>query len=277
MRWRQMLWATGYKPTLGTTILATMSAYFVNQGLPRVGEITRCSVVADTDKIPLQTSLGTVIAERVVDVLCMLLISGTILLSQLDLLYDFIKQYILLPLHQSYNQNATKITILGCLLTLGFIAFLLWWRRYYRKHKHGILTDIVKGLLAGLTSVFRLKNQWVFWGHTAFIWIMYFVMTWYWFDAFPSIAKFTFTQILFIFAVGNLSRSIPIQAGALPAYIFLVSKALVLLGADVGEAEALVLIIPGIQTLFYIVVGGGCFVFYLLLRNRGQWSGVRGQ
>lgn len=277
IRWRQLLISAGHKPKLGTTILANMSAYFVNQGLPRVGEITRCTVLADTDKVPVQTSLGTVIAERAVDVLCMLVISGTILLSQYKLLYDFVLQFIYNPLVEYYTANSLKFIFAGLILLCVFALFLLWWRGYYRKHKHGFLSDIVKGLLDGLLSVFRLKNQWAFWAHTAFIWFMYFVMTWYWFDVFPSISSFSFTQILFIFAVGNLSRSIPIQAGSLPAYIFLVSKALLLLGADVNEAAALVLIIPGIQTLFYIVAGGGCFAFYLLLRNRGQGSEVRGR
>ena len=68
--------------------------------------------------------------------------------------------------------------------------------------------------------------------------------------------------------MGSFGRSIPIQAGALPAYIFLVSNALVLLGVDATDAATLVLVIPGIQTLFYIVCGGSCFALYLLVRAR---------
>jgi len=186
----------------------------------------------------------------------------------MEIVSDYLMQYILLPLEKYYTNNALKFIVLGTLLLAAGIAFLLWWRSYYRKHKQGKLSSFIKGLLDGLLSVFRLKNQWAFWGHTAFIWFMYFVMTWYWFDVFPSISGFSIGQILFIFAIGNFSRAIPIQAGSLPAYIFLVSKALVLLGADKNEADALVLIIPGIQTLFYIIAGGGCFAAYLLMRAR---------
>jgi glycosyltransferase 2 family protein len=270
LRWRLMVQATGNKPRLGTTVLATMSAYFVNQGLPRVGEVTRCTVLADTDKVPLQTSIGTVIAERVTDILCMLVISTTILLFHLNLLYDFVYQNLYTPLVKLYNENFTKLLVVGFVGLILLTVFLWWWRGYYRKHKDGKLSEIIKGLLDGLLSVFRLKKQWQFWGHTAFIWFMYFVMTWYWFDAFPSIANFTFGQILFIFALGNFSRAIPIQAGALPVYMLLVSQALILLGADPTEAGILVLIIPGIQTLFYLVAGGGCFAVYLLFR--GKWA-----
>jgi hypothetical protein len=265
-----MVQSTGHKPRLGTTVLATMSAYFVNQGLPRVGEVTRCTVLADTDKVPLQTSIGTVIAERVTDVLCMLVISTTILLFHLNILYDFVYQNLYTPLVKLYNENFTKLLIVGVVGLILLAAFLWWWRGYYRKHKDGKLSEIIKGLLDGLLSVFRLKKQAQFWGHTAFIWFMYFVMTWYWFDAFPSIANFTFGQILFIFALGNFSRAIPIQAGALPVYMLLVSQALILLGADPVEAGILVLIIPGIQTLFYLVAGGSCFAIYLLFR--GRWA-----
>ncbi len=270
VRWRLMVQSTGNKPRLGTTVLATMSAYFVNQGLPRVGEVTRCTVLADTDKVPLQISIGTVIAERVTDILCMLVISTTILLFHLNLLYDFVYQNLYTPLVKLYNENFTKLFIVGFVGLFLLTVFLWWWRGYYRKHKHGKLSGIIKGLLDGLLSVFRLKKQWQFWGHTAFIWFMYFVMTWYWFDAFPSISTFTFGQILFIFALGNFSRAIPIQAGALPVYMLLVSQALVLMGADPTEAGILVLIIPGIQTLFYLVAGGGCFAIYLLFR--GKWA-----
>lgn len=268
LRWRLMVQATGHTPRLGTTFLATMSAYFVNQGLPRVGEVTRCTVLADTDKVPLQTSLGTVIAERVTDVLCMLLISGTILLFHLNLLYSFVYQNLYTPLLEMYNANFTKLMVVGTIGLVLLIAFILWWRAYYKKHKHGKLSGILKGLIDGLLSVFRIKKQAAFWGHTAFIWFMYFVMTWYWFDAFPSIATFSFGQILFIFALGNFSRAVPIQAGALPLYMLLVSQALVLLGANPTDAGVLVLIIPGIQTLFYLVAGGGCFAIYLLFRAR---------
>ncbi len=265
-----MVQSTGHKPRLGTTVLATMSAYFVNQGLPRVGEVTRCTVLADTDKVPLQTSIGTVIAERVTDVLCMLVISTTILLFHLNILYDFVYQNLYTPLVKLYNENLAKLLIVSFVGLVLLVAFLWWWRGYYRKHKDGKLSEIIKGLLDGLLSVFRLKKQAQFWGHTAFIWFMYFVMTWYWFDAFPSIANFTFGQILFIFALGNFSRAIPIQAGALPVYMLLVSQALILLGADSVEAGILVLIIPGIQTLFYLVAGGSCFAIYLLFR--GRWA-----
>jgi uncharacterized membrane protein YbhN (UPF0104 family) len=270
VRWRLMVQSTGHKPRLGTTVLATMSAYFVNQGLPRVGEVTRCTVLADTDKVPLQTSIGTVIAERVTDVLCMLVISTTILLFHLNILYDFVYQNLYTPLVKLYNENLAKLLIVSFVGLVLLVAFLWWWRGYYRKHKDGKLSEIIKGLLDGLLSVFRLKKQAQFWGHTAFIWFMYFVMTWYWFDAFPSIANFTFGQILFIFALGNFSRAIPIQAGALPVYMLLVSQALILLGADSVEAGILVLIIPGIQTLFYLVAGGSCFAIYLLFR--GRWA-----
>lgn len=267
IRWRLLLISAGYKPKMWTTLVANMSAYFVNQGLPRIGEITRCTVLNDTDKVPIQTSLGTVITERVVDVICMLVISISILLYHIEIVSDYLMQYIYLPLQEYYSKNALKFSVLALLLMVAGVLFLLWWRSYYRKHKHGVLSNFIKGLLDGLLSVFRLKNQWAFWGHTAFIWFMYFIMTWYWFDVFPSISAFTLGQILFIFAIGNFSRAIPIQAGSLPAYIFLVSKALVLLGADKNEADALVLIIPGIQTLFYIFAGGGCFAAYLLFRN----------
>lgn len=270
VRWRLMVQSTGHKPRLGTTVLATMSAYFVNQGLPRVGEVTRCTVLADTDKVPLQTSIGTVIAERVTDVLCMLVISTTILLFHLNVLYDFVYQNLYIPLVKLYHDNFTKLLIVGVVGLALLAVFLWWWRGYYRKHKDGKLSEIIKGLLDGLLSVFRLKKQLQFWSHTAFIWFMYFVMTWYWFDAFPSISNFTFGQILFIFALGNFSRAIPIQAGALPVYMLLVSQALILLGSDPAEAGILVLIIPGIQTLFYLVAGGSCFAIYLLFR--GKWS-----
>lgn len=268
LRWRLMLQSTGHSPKLWNTVLATMSAYFVNQGLPRVGEVTRCTVVADTDKVPLQTSIGTVIAERATDVLCMLLISGTILLFNLGILYDFVYKNMYQPLANRYEHHTTQMVGLAVVGIILLLAFAYWWRGYYRKHKEGKLSAIIKGLVDGLLSVFRLKKQGAFWGHTAFIWFMYFVMTWYWFDAFESTAKLSFGQALFIFAIGNFSRSIPIQAGALPAYIFLVSNALVLLGVDATDAATLVLVIPGIQTLFYIVCGGSCFALYLLVRAR---------
>ena len=79
VRWRRLLVPMGYSPKTKDMFMATMIGYFANYAIPRLGEISRCSVLYKTDKIPINKSLGTVVTERAFDLLIFVIIISMIL------------------------------------------------------------------------------------------------------------------------------------------------------------------------------------------------------
>src|SRR5208283_3144122 len=145
-----------------TTFYAVMIGYFVNNAVPRLGEITRCGVLARHHKVPLNSVIGTVIAERAFDTITMLIILIITILSQLNFLGNFIYEHILSPFS---NHTSVLYFMAG-----GFIAFCLILLFLYRlflpklrklKLFHKLL-DIINGFWEGIKTIKNVKHKNIF-------------------------------------------------------------------------------------------------------------------
>lgn len=245
-RWKFMLEPIGYKPDLGNSIMAVLIAYLVNYAVPRAGEVSRAAVMANYEKIPFEKGFGTIVAERVADLIMMLLIIIMTLFVQFDFIYDLLTK----------NFNPTKIFLILAVLAVLFFIF----SQYVKKATSGFglkIKNFVGGVIEGATSIFKMKAKWAFIFHTVFIWLMYILMFW---ATIPAISglEVPFGAILIGFIAGGFS--IAATNGGIGLYPIAVASAFALFGIADEPANAFGWIMWTAQTAMIIVFGGLAFL-----------------
>lgn len=258
-RWKMLLVPTGNKVSLGNSFLSLMIGYLVNLAVPRGGEISRCYNLLKLEKTPVEVSFGTVVAERVVDVLCLIILIGLSFIVEWDKLMAFINT---LPF-SSGGGGIYKWLIVGGVGIGGLIAAIYFFRRNEK------LKKIVLGFKEGLLAVFKLDNSFVFVAISAIIWFLYFVMSYFVIIAFPETQVLEFSAVLTLFTMGAIAMAAPLPGGA-GSYHTIVPLGLVMLyNLPKGEAIAFVFIFHAWQT-FIMIVGGvvSLIVSYWIVRWR---------
>jgi len=245
-RWQFMLAPLGFKPKLTNSILAVLVGYLVNLALPRAGEISRATVMANYEKIPFEKGFGTIVAERIADLIMMLLIVAITLFVQFDFIYQLLTK----------NFNPIKIVVFLAVLIIGFYTLT----GLIKKAKSGILLKIknfIAGLVEGVTSIFKMKNKWAFIFHTVFIWAMYVAMFWATIPAIEGL-NVPFGGVLIGFIAGGFS--IAATNGGIGLYPIAVAGALALFDVSTEPATAFGWIMWTAQTAMIIVFGGLAFL-----------------
>lgn len=257
-RWQMLLSATQNKVGLGNSFLSLMIGYLVNLGVPRGGELSRCYNLLKLEKTPVEISFGTVVAERVVDVLCLIVLIGISFIVEWDKLFAFINT---LPLSQGNGGSFYKWLIIGSLVLLGIGGLIFVFRKNERFRK------IVLGFRNGLLSIFKLEHSFQFITLSIVIWLLYFVMSYFVIIAFPETEVLEFSAVLTLFAMGAIAMSAPLPGGA-GSYHTIVPLGLVMLyGLDKGDAVAFVFIFHAWQTFIMIVAGVvSLIISYSILR-----------
>jgi uncharacterized protein (TIRG00374 family) len=245
-RWKFMLEPLGFKPKITNSILAVLVGYLVNLALPRAGEISRASVMFNYEKIPFEKGFGTIVAERIADLIMMLIIIVLTLFVQFDFIYELLTK----------NFNPIKIAIGVPVLIIGFFIF----RFLVNKATSGFLLKIktfVAGLIEGVTSIFKMKNKWAFIFHTFFIWAMYVAMFWSMVPAIEGL-EIPFGGILIGFIAGGFA--IAATNGGIGLYPIAVAGALALFDIPTETATAFGWIMWTAQTAMIVVFGGLAFL-----------------
>ncbi|MHB0755691.1 lysylphosphatidylglycerol synthase transmembrane domain-containing protein [Polaribacter sp. M15] len=244
-RWKFMLEPLGFKPKFTNSVLAVLVGYLVNLALPRAGEISRATVMANYEDIPFEKGFGTIVAERLADLIMMLSIVAITLFVQFDFIYNLLTK----------NFDPTKIIIGFIILIIGFFVF----SSFVKKAESGFLLKIktfVSGLIEGVTSIFKMKNKWAFIAHTIFIWVMYVAMFWATIPAIEGL-NVPFGGILIGFIAGGFS--IAATNGGIGLYPIAVAGALALFNIPTEPATAFGWIMWTAQTAMVIVFGGLAF------------------
>ncbi len=246
-RWKFMLEPLGYKPKFVNSTMAVLVAYLVNYAIPRAGEVSRAAVLTNYENVPFEKGFGTIVAERIADLLMMLLIIVITLFVQFD--------YILKLLDENFDP--IKIIILVLLIVIAFFLFT----RYVKRAKSGIALKIktfVLGLVEGVTSIFKMKKKWAFIFHTIFIWLMYVLMFWATIPAINGL-EVPFGAVLIGFIAGGFS--IAATNGGIGLYPIAVAGAFALFSIPEEPANAFGWIMWTAQTAMIIIFGGLSFLF----------------
>ena len=230
-----------------------MIGYVANIILPRFGEVWRCVMVGRYEKLPFQKLFGTVVAERVADMLVLLLIVGTVIVMQLSNLKEAISGLLEGFLSKnSLTELAIKGSVAGFLIIVGA---LIGWRILTRSQNPVVvkLRGIVQGLIDGVLSILRMKRKWAFIGHTTFIWIMYLAMYYVPFLALVETSSAPLSAVLASFVMASFS--IVLVQGGIGVYPVAVAQTLVLYGLNYEAGFAMGWIIWVAQTAMIIIFG----------------------
>ena len=235
-RWRLMCGPLGHKPTVFRTLCAVMTGYLTNFAFPRAGEVARCAVLTRTDRLPFEKLLGTVVTERAVDLLCVLLMLAALLVFRFGFFGDFLHRELFVPAAQYFTGHATALWWAAAVLALLAAAAVLLLRKSRRRFA-GRIRQILQGLWEGLISIFRMEHRGAFVAFTVLLWGAYFLQTYVIFFAIPATSGLTPVDGIFILVMCSLGFVVPVQGG-IGAYHWIVSLSLMLYG--IARADGLV-------------------------------------
>ena len=257
IRWNYLLEPLGYAPKVSNNVFIILMAYFANLGIPRSGEVLRATALATYENVPFQKGFGTIVTERVIDLLILLLIILIALFSQTDIILEFL------------NDKGVGITTTLIFLCIGIIVLLLIMAFLRRSSSRFAIKirDFIKGLLDGVLSIFKMKHKWAFVLHTFFIWGAYILMFWVIKYTVPETIDLSFGQLLVAFVAGAFAMST--TNGGIGLYPIAIRNALAIFGISAVAGDAFGWIIWISQTLMIVVFGAISFLLLPLL-NRNK-------
>ncbi|RYU78713.1 lysylphosphatidylglycerol synthase transmembrane domain-containing protein [Hymenobacter persicinus] len=270
-RWKMQLGAAQQKTAYWDVYHAMMVGYLANLVLPRMGEVIRCSVLQRTSKVPVQVALGTVVTERVIDVLVLLSLLGTTLLLDYNTFWSFVTDKVLAGRYDALARNRTPLLVaagIALLLLLG-LAYALF-RNLERLRQNALFNKMVvfvKGLLAGIFSVLKMDNKALFLFHTFFTWLVYYLMDYLAFKCFPATYSLDMRAGLAVLTFGAFGMAAPVAGGIGPFHI-MVQGILLVYGISKEAGIAYALVVHGSQTLLVVLMGGISFVASMIKSGR---------
>jgi len=270
-RWNLLIEPLGYRPGLKNTFLAVMTGYLANYAFPRIGEITRCAALNRKSKVPVDQLLGTVVAERAVDFLMLIVLFLLVFFMKIHFFGSFIRKTIFLPTYESvreaYLSRPVLWIVLASLLLSSLAALILFRRQIMRIRGFSKIREVIQGVITGIRSVFRMKKRGVFLLYTFLVWAMYFLMTWVVFFTIPATHSLGPADGLFILVFGTIGMTLPVQGG-IGTYHLLVSLGLSLYGIPREDGLVYAIISHESQTLLVLIVGGiSMFLVFFGKRN----------
>ena len=257
-RWHFMLEPLGYKPRFTNSIMAVLLAYLLNLVIPRSGEVARAATLTKYENVPFEKGFGTIVAERISDIIMLLIILGIVFFYQAELI-------------ASYFANTNPIRKIGVLIGLG-IGFFIG-IKFIKKSNHPFIVKIktfVSGLVEGVLSILKMKNKWAFIFHTVFIWLMYIAMFWAVTFTIPETSHLSFEAILVGFIAGAIAMSI--TNGGFGAYPVFVASALTLYSVNKEAGASFGLLMWTSQTIMVLLFGGLSLFFLPIYNSRLKQS-----
>ena len=263
LRWLLTLAPLGYRPKVGDSVDSIFVAYAANVLVPRVGEVSRCAVLTKYDRIPFSKALGTLVAERLIDMLLVAVFVCVMLLTQFDVFMSLFATTGTSGISLGSLLVSPKTYIVIAAIVAGAALLWLWLKNttLYAKMK-----QLVRGFVDGLMSLRTMQHKGLFVLYTLGIWVGYFLEFYVAFFCFPFTADLSVVQGLVIFAAISLAIIIPTPNGAGPWH-FVVISMMTLYGVSHADASSFALIVHTFQTLGVIMLGVYGWVA-LQVRNR---------
>ena len=257
LRWQLLLKPLGYKTRLSNAYHATMSGYLVNLGIPRSGEVYRCAVFSKSDNVPVNVLVGTVLSERILDLVMLLVVVIGSLLLQFDLLYDYIDT----ELFSRIKDNSFGIAVLVIMMLAGLV-FVFKARSIFNADTK--IGKLFLGFFDGIKSIFTLKQPVLFMFYTIGIWVCYWLMTYTILLAFDSTEHLGAAGGLSTLVFSSLGVIVPAPAGS--ATIFSIYFGLnQIYGIPLKMAKALGVVMFSSNIIMIILAGT---VSYLVMAKR---------
>lgn len=255
-RWKYLLEPLGYKPRFANSFMAVMVGYLANLGIPRSGEVLRGATISTYEKVPFDKAFGTIVSERIADLIMVLLITTFGFLIQTEGLVNYFSDNDINPF--------ISIGIFLFLIIIGVFVLNL-----VRRSNHSFMVkirDFARGLLEGMRSIVRMRRKKEFIFHTIFIWTMYLLMFYVIKFAIADTNSLSMAGFMAAFIVGTFA--ITTTNGGIGVYPIAMGAVLLLFGINQQAGEAFGWIMWGSQTLMVVVLGGLSFLFLPLYNQK---------
>lgn len=268
IRWQMLL--KPLHPQIGfiNPFLSIILGYFANLGLPRLGEIVRAATLSRYEKIPLDKVMGTVLLDRIIDVILMFLITCLAFIFAFRELSNFLAENnALADKIQGLLQNPY---IMGLMAVFIMVGLIILFTPRIRQSKYGLrLKYFIKGLLAGVKSVRSVEKPGWFIFHSVFIWVMFFMMVFVGFQVIEPTSHLGLDASLVIFTLGSFGFIIP-SPGGMGTYHFLVTSGLLIYGISGSDGFSYANITFFTVQIFGVVFLGILSLIALPLINKKQ-------
>lgn len=255
-RWKYLLEPMGYNPRLANSFMAVMSGYLANLGVPRSGEVLRGATISTYEKIPFHKAFGTIVSERIADLLMLLLIAVFGLLIQTENILDYFS-----------NSDINPFLSIGILFAVILVGIFIL--KLIKNSQHPLMVkirDFARGLLEGMRSILNMKQKKAFLFHTVFIWVMYVLMFYVVKFTVPETSSLSIAGVMAAFIVGTFAIST--TNGGIGVYPIAMGAVLLLFGINQQAGEAFGWIVWGSQTLLVIILGGFSLLLLPLFNQR---------
>ena len=249
LRWRYLLETMEMRPTVVNTTFAVFIGYIANLLLPRAGEVAKCTVLAKYEKLPAHKMIGTIVAERAFDILCLLVIALSAYLLQANL----INQYLIgEPQKLSGDIGRHRNTLIMVLIVLAILITGI--TMFYRRHRDNKVGRFMKEMSHGIMSIIHMKKRWQFLGYTALIWLMYLTQIYIGLKCLHDTRHLTALAALAVLVYGSVGMIL--TQGGIGLYTYLVAQILnTVYAIPHVPAQAFGWIAWAVQTGIIIIVG----------------------
>lgn len=250
IRWKYSIEPLGKTPGFWNSFFTVMIGYAANYALPRLGEVTRPGLLAKYEGLPFNKLFGTIVAERVADLIILAVIMASIVFMEFDLLSTKLLE---LANSGSDKFSPEKLIVLGVVAVLGLAVFLFLLLGKSQNKFLVKIRELLRGVLEGVQSIWKMEKKGYFLFHTLFIWVMYIGMFYVCFFSLEETSSIPVGGVLAAFVMGSLG--IVFVQGGLGVFPILIMETLMLYGISKTSALALGWILWTSQTVMLIFFG----------------------
>lgn len=251
LRWGLMIEPVSHKPRFINTFLAVMVGYLMNLALPRMGEVSRCGVLARYEKISFTKLFGTVVAERLVDMISLLILLGVVILSQFGKMISFVNENPGIK-DKILSVLTSPVLIIGVILIV--VVFYVFRRNFKNTNLFKKIVSIIQNFKVGFISIRSIRKKGWFYFHSVFIWVMYYLMLYVIFFAFDFTRDLSPIAGLTTFVLASFGMVAPVQGG-IGAWHFMAKEALSLYGVSNENGIIFAFVAHTSMTTMIILIG----------------------
>ncbi|MCK5823076.1 MAG: flippase-like domain-containing protein [Bacteroidales bacterium] len=254
LRWNMLAKSLGYHPKTINSFFYVMIGYLANLALPRMGEVTRSVIINRYEKMPITKAFGTIVLERIIDMIMLLLCTLIVLFTQFHIPLDFIHSHPEIA-EKFSNINFLNILMIFFIIVIVFgLIFVFFNRRIKNSVIYKKLADLIRSFFQGLKTIKTVNNKPLFIFYSFLIWFFYFLMMYLCFFSIPETSDLSVFAGLTAFVMGSFAMIAPVQGG-MGAWHFMVIATLISYGIDGNTAKVFALVCHESMTAMLIVVG----------------------
>ena len=251
LRWKMLIDPLGYTTKPMSTFRAVMIGYYFNTLVPRMGEVSRCAALNRIDKVPVSVSLGTVITERIFDLVALAVIVAMTILLEFDLVGEMILDLITKKAEGAGGLLSwTTVAVLAGAVVVIYLGLKLLKKIGFYERIMNLINEFKNGVI----SIRKLKHPLAFIGHTVFIWVAYYVMCYLSFLTYPETAELGLSAGLVVFTLSTIGFIAPVPGGV-GTYQYMFTMALSLYFIDDLTSGSVAMIAFLVNTVFNLIIG----------------------